>query len=221
MKTCDYCGTHNDERFSICSECGKPLPPPVRVVASHPGYYRGEMQIEQVRRVKVCPHCGTHNPPFARFCIECGRSVPPTAEAVAHLVYVEYGGFWRRVAAYLIDGVILNIIDFCILMLAGIVFVIGNETGFNAIYYGLGSFVGLVYFVALWSRWSRTVGMMALGLKIVDGAGRPIKLGRSLVRYFGYFVSALPLGLGFFWIGWDSNKQGWHDKLAGTYVVKL
>jgi uncharacterized RDD family membrane protein YckC len=39
-------------------------------------------------------------------------------------------------------------------------------------------------------------------------------------RYLGYFVSTIPFGLGLFWIGWDKRKQGWHDKLAGTVVIR-
>ena len=56
---------------------------------------------------------------------------------------------------------------------------------------------------------------------IVDAktGGKP-SLGQLVGRYFSYFLSALPLGLGIFWVGWDAKKQGWHDKLAGTLVVR-
>jgi len=62
-----------------------------------------------------------------------------------------------------------------------------------------------------------------LGVRVVTEEGQPIATGRAIVRYFGYilcFLSAILFCLGFLWIGWDSRKQGWHDKLANTYVVK-
>jgi uncharacterized RDD family membrane protein YckC len=62
---------------------------------------------------------------------------------------------------------------------------------------------------------------MILGIKIVDantlGKASP---GQLLIRYLGYYISMLPLCLGIFWVGWDKRKQGWHDKIAGTLVIK-
>lgn len=62
---------------------------------------------------------------------------------------------------------------------------------------------------------------MIFSAKIVDAktGGKPSK-GQLVGRYFAYILSGLPLGLGFFWIAWDKRKQGWHDKLSGTVVIK-
>jgi hypothetical protein len=62
---------------------------------------------------------------------------------------------------------------------------------------------------------------MAIHARIVDARtlGRP-SLGQLIGRYAGYTVSVLPLGFGLVWVGWDPRKQGWHDKLAGTVVVR-
>lgn len=220
IRTCDYCGAHNYKSFSFCTNCGQALPERIRVIDGDP-HDPDVIKIQKERRVRACVNCGAHNPVFARFCVQCGHRLPFGTTGVTDWVYAEYAGFWRRFVAYLIDGIILNIIDFIIGLIAGIIFIIGSDTAFYAIYYGIGSFVGLVYFVGFWSRKSRTPGKMALGVKIVDGEGQPIKLGRSVLRYFGYFVSSVPLGLGFLWIVWDGRKQGWHDKIAGTYVIKI
>lgn len=61
---------------------------------------------------------------------------------------------------------------------------------------------------------------MALRCKIVDAeTGRDITINKAVLRYIGYFVSILPLGLGLLWVGFDSKKRGWHDYIAGTVVV--
>ena len=62
---------------------------------------------------------------------------------------------------------------------------------------------------------------MAFSARVVDaGTGKTLSAGQSIGRYLAYFVSALPLGLGLFWVAWDEKKQGWDDKLAGTVVVR-
>ena len=84
----------------------------------------------------------------------------------------------------------------------------------------LGVLLAGLYFVGFWTLAGRTPGMLLLGMKIVTGQGRRPGFVRSLIRYIGYFVSALLFCLGFVWIGIDSRKQGWHDKLAGTFVAR-
>ena len=62
---------------------------------------------------------------------------------------------------------------------------------------------------------------MAIPAKIVDGqTGGKASTSQLVGRYFGYFISGIPLGLGIIWIAFDRRKQGWHDKLAGTVVVR-
>jgi uncharacterized RDD family membrane protein YckC len=62
---------------------------------------------------------------------------------------------------------------------------------------------------------------MAIAARIVDAktGGKPTS-GQWLIRYVGYFVSSIPFGLGLFWVAFDARKQGWHDKMAGTVVVR-
>lgn len=60
-----------------------------------------------------------------------------------------------------------------------------------------------------------------LSLRVVDAeSGGPLTLGQGVGRYFAYFVSTIPLGLGFLWVAFDKRKQGWHDKLAHTVVIR-
>lgn len=75
--------------------------------------------------------------------------------------------------------------------------------------------------VLFWRFRGGTPGKMAIGAEIVDAAsfGPPSNV-QLVVRYLGYFVSTLAFGLGFLWIAWDARKQGWHDKLARTVVIR-
>lgn len=76
-----------------------------------------------------------------------------------------------------------------------------------------------VYYVFLWTLTGQTLGMILLGLRVVTIEGRRLSIWRSMLRYFGYVVAALPFFLGFAWILVDNRRQGWHDKIAGTYVA--
>jgi uncharacterized RDD family membrane protein YckC len=75
--------------------------------------------------------------------------------------------------------------------------------------------------VLFWRRASATPGKMLIHARIVDAeTGAAPTLRQLVIRYLGYFVSTIPLLLGLLWVGWDPRKQGWHDKLAGTVVVR-
>lgn len=83
----------------------------------------------------------------------------------------------------------------------------------------LALFVGL--FLFCWIKLSTTPGKMLLSLKIVDATTHaPMTARQSIIRSLGYLVSMIPFGLGFVWAAFDGRKQGWHDKLAHTVVIK-
>lgn len=81
--------------------------------------------------------------------------------------------------------------------------------------------IAIVPIMLFWIFRSSSPGKMAVKAHIVDArTGGPISQKQSVIRYIGYFVSLLPLCLGFLWIAFDKRKQGWHDHLAKTLVVK-
>jgi uncharacterized RDD family membrane protein YckC len=76
--------------------------------------------------------------------------------------------------------------------------------------------------IAFWTAKSATPGKMAISAIIVDEkTGGPPSMGQLVGRYFGYFLSTIPFGLGLLWVAFDKKKQGWHDKLAGTVVIRI
>ena len=81
--------------------------------------------------------------------------------------------------------------------------------------------IPFIVVIAFWVYSGATPGKMLFKLKIVDAETRgPVTPLRLILRYFAYFVSAIPLCLGFVWIAWDKNKQSWHDKIARTVVTQ-
>ena len=123
---------------------------------------------------------------------------------------MEYVGFWRMFVAYIIDAVILGAVSGILTVIMG-----GQQTAT-----WLGSVIGIIYIVGFWTWRGQTLGKMAMGVRIIKTDGSPIGIGRAILRYIGYFVSTIIIFIGYLMIAWDSNKQGLHDKIAGTYVVK-
>lgn len=83
----------------------------------------------------------------------------------------------------------------------------------------LGAAIAIGYPVGFWVLLGQTPGKLLMGVRISLVTGQPLTVRRALLRYLGYWLSAIPLGLGFLWVLADDRRQGWHDKLAGTYVV--
>jgi len=142
-----------------------------------------------------------------------------------------YGGFWRRVAAYLIDAIILYIAQSVILMIFGVGVGIGGLAGQDAANMaaaGMSLIVALISLVGQWlyfalmesSALQATVGKLALGVVVTDMAGNRISFGRATGRYFAKILSALILLIGFIMVGFTERKQGLHDLIAGTLVYK-
>jgi uncharacterized RDD family membrane protein YckC len=77
----------------------------------------------------------------------------------------------------------------------------------------------VAYPVGFWALSGQTPGKALLGLRVMRTDGRRMTLSTALLRYLGYWLSALPLFLGFAWILVDDQRRGWHDWIAGTYVA--
>lgn len=138
---------------------------------------------------------------------------------------VEYAGFWVRVGASMIDTLLLLLVIFPLLVaIYGWAYFDVENTGFVA-----GSADFLLSWVApafavigFWMYKQATPGKMVLSIRIVDATtGSPPSAGQCVGRYLAYFVSTIPLGLGLIWVAFDRRKQGWHDKLAGTVVIRV
>jgi uncharacterized RDD family membrane protein YckC len=171
----------------------------------------------------ICPNCGTENVAGARFCRTCGNALPSELGSsigdAAVAAAPEYMGFWIRVVAYLIDAIILGIVN------AVIVALLGGDTSAQIIAAAINIVIAWLYFSILWSSSPQaSLGMMALGMKVTDLDGGRISFGKATLRYVVQFVLSLLLGIGFIvgalWVAFDARKQALWDKAAGTFVVK-
>ena len=81
----------------------------------------------------------------------------------------------------------------------------------------------LVYFLYFWSAHGsgQTPGMRALRLRVIRTDGTYMSVGRAFLRNIGLGISIICLGIGVIWVGFDKQKQGWHDKIADTYVIRM
>jgi uncharacterized RDD family membrane protein YckC len=129
-----------------------------------------------------------------------GTAVPPVMNALTAAEFPK-AGFWERMGAAFLD-LALMLIPLAILG-------------------PLGFFVMLAYFAGMWTWKGTTIGGIVMNHRIVRQDGLPVTFVVALVRGLAAAFSAFILFLGFFWIGWNPEKQGWHDKIAGTYVLRM
>jgi uncharacterized RDD family membrane protein YckC len=106
-----------------------------------------------------------------------------------------YASFLRRFGAFFIDTVLLAFISWGV--------------------------ANILYFIGLWAWKGQTLGQMVFNIKVVRVDGKPVDLRTSTIRFLGYILCVLTLGIGFLIAAFDRNRQGLHDKLAETYVVNV
>jgi len=128
---------------------------------------------------------------------------PPFQAPLTDELAYPRAGFWERMGAALLDMVLVGI-------LAAVVH-----------FPPLGLLIGLVYFAGMWARKQTTIGGIVVGLKVVRIDGQRFTFVTAIVRALAAMFSVVVFFFGFLWIGWDVEKQGWHDKIAGTVVVRL
>jgi len=113
-------------------------------------------------------------------------------------------GFWIRMVALFLDALLVGVL-----------------MGFMHHVFHLELVVLAAYGAIMWKLRGATIGGIVFDLQVVRLDGRPVDWETAIVRALGCFVSLVVAGLGFFWIAFDDGKQSWHDKIAGTVVVRV
>jgi uncharacterized RDD family membrane protein YckC len=198
---CNKCGAQNTAGAQFCSRCGAPT---------------------NADAVSPAAAQAPFNPAPAYAVSASASSYPPAAQAVG------YGGFWIRVLAALIDGVIVRVVAAPVALIFGGLGMAGMMTGLPHV--GLGILGGGVTIILVlfggWlyealmesSSYQATIGKMILGMKVTDLYGKRISFGRATGRHFAKILSGMMLCIGFIMVGLTERKQGLHDLLAGTLV---
>ncbi len=139
-----------------------------------------------------------------------GEAPPPVAAMLPPVISsatLPRAGFWIRLAAVVLDAIL-----------------VGMMCGFlGSIWHGFGVFPFwfAVYCAAMWATKGTTIGGIICSLKVVRLDDRPLDWGVAVVRTLGGFLSLFVAGLGFIWVAFDDEKQSWHDKIAGTTIVRV
>jgi len=142
-------------------------------------------------------------------------------------ILTEYAGFWRRSVATSVDAawlvaLVLILLHFFDPLTSQQLYELLDGEGLSVNWKSIiiNDILPAILVIGLWYHYAATPGKWLVDCEIVDAStGKPPSLMQLIVRYLAYIVSALPLGLGFFWILWDKRKQGWHDKIARTVVI--
>jgi len=147
-------------------------------------------------------------------------------ETVAETEGLQYRGAWIRLAAFILDFIILLIITFIVQK------IIGSESVVSTYVMPI---IGVGFFVGFWTWRGQTPGKMAVGAKVVKVDGSPVSIWRAFFRYIGYSIYLFASTLGVNYGGWfvpviififafllialSREKRGLHDRIAGTVVI--
>lgn len=189
-----------------------------------------------------CSQCGAKNDEQSRFCSQCGASLsaPSHATSLPHpdsereisqaSDSFRYAGFWFRTLASIIDTILTQVATFFLVF--PLTFMLGmsmasmmNTEEIEIAGKVLDLFVSfnlnwLYFTISESSKWQATLGKKILGLKVVDEYGVRIGFGKANRRYWSKILSALTLCIGFLMVAFTEKKQGLHDKIARTFVLR-
>lgn len=219
--TCPSCGAKATPDAAYCAACGSPLRPE-----------NSRMVLGAVQALK-CSRCGEVNERSAVYCAACGfplREEEPVrfgSPSVANdtLDAWELGrpaGFWIRVVASLIDGLVLM---FAVAIIAAIIIqenYIGSRASEEAGFTSQDTLTFLTvaaYLVAMVAVYAATVGKLALGIRIVRTDGSKVNWGTAVLRFLASVLSMLLLGIGFLMVAFRDDKRALHDLMCGTVVI--
>lgn len=139
-------------------------------------------------------------------------------------------GMWRRFFANLVDSFLMTVIG---VGLVGLGLYLAYDSNPNAsveqlflefdtttwVLNGASVLIAIVYYVGCWTLGGQTVGKWLTGIKVVGDDGNPPSLAAAAIRYLGYLLNNIVFSIGFLAVAFDKRKQGWHDKMASTFVV--
>ncbi|PYX54942.1 MAG: hypothetical protein DMG73_18415 [Acidobacteria bacterium] len=192
-----------------------------------------------------CSKCGAQNSTAAQFCSRCGapfgvipQAVTGTPLAAPQAFYATttpvpatagYGGFWIRLVAAILDGILVQVVVVPVSIMVGAVIgaagfaVSMSSMGVRLVSMIVGATLG---FLASWlyeavlesSPRQATLGKMVLGLKVTDLAGNRISFARACGRHFAKYLSGAIFFIGYIIAGFTDRKQALHDMIAGTLV---
>jgi uncharacterized RDD family membrane protein YckC len=179
----------------------------------------------------VCSKCGTENPNDVKFCIGCGSRFINENRIISNAFPIEYGSFWERFLAYLIDSAILTlgsaVVGFMVAFFIGFVMALMGteieemEDFFVVLYYILAIVSTWLYFTIMESsKLQATLGKKICNLVVMDTSGNRITFARANARFWSKFISGAIFAIGYIMAAFTEKHQALHDMIAETFVVK-
>lgn len=145
---------------------------------------------------------------------------PQEYQAIDDDIEYEYAGFWIRVLASIIDSLVLMLVLVPFAVVVGMLGLVDLEASFSWLDIVI-QICSVLFYIGCWVKFAGTPGKRILKLKILDAdTGEHLTTGKAIIRYVGYIISSLVLLIGLIWVAFDKKKQGWHDKMANSVVVK-
>ena len=224
---CIHCGYVSFDYLSACPRCGKSLPAIPRYAVASPV---PSSQAEPSAVPSLSPSGVAVQEDIEEEVDWSRLSLPAEVRAASRPVLV-YAGFFRRAIALLIDVPFLLLLTVLAMALASLAAVgggtVAGDVTREVVLLASGAalamilVVSLAYHAVCWGQGGQTPGKMLMRVKVVRWDGEEIGYGRAVLRWIGYFLALLPLGLGFLWVLFDSRRRGLHDILAGTCVIRV
>jgi len=241
---CEYCGFINTGDVTNCKNCGEDLfkQQGITPEQSSPEEKIGSQNDERDQLSLITPDISHTIETIKKSLAELNASGSSEASdsstkdvstIITGIQLVPKGGFWIRFLAYAIDQIIIYLISFLLLLIAALA--VGmhySPAEVRGYLEQLGNFVTFPYFFTLiclnmiYNTYfigasGQTIGKLVCGLKVVQTSGEPVSYGQAFLRWVGYLVSSIFFYLGYIWIAIDANRQGWHDKIADTCVIRV
>ena len=221
---CIACNTLNPPGSNFCFSCGSRLSP--EEMSSSAEY--STRVSTAAPSAPVCPRCHQRNEPHSLYCYACGLPLDGDASPAArasHIAAFGMGrpaGFWIRLLAYIIDGVLLTLAFALVWPLVSGEAITDYWQSTEAFSPGdvFSLVLNLVYYTGAIAIWSTTLGKRPFGLYVVRTDGSRLSAARALARYLAYFLSAFTLGIGFILVGLRQDKRGLHDLVCDTVVIQ-
>ena len=214
-KICPNCGAASPSAAVYCFKCGAKLPDAA------------------IPDKKICSGCHAVNSAAAQYCYKCGLPLPQTL-STGYENQMRYAGFWIRLVAWFIDIIIIGIVADIVTVPLFIHYIgfSGNYSWLTSgtlpasfwTYYGwalLTNFiVDIVYYTVAIGKWGKTLGKLAVKIKVVKPDGSRVSYWRALGRSLANYLNAFTFGLMYLVIAFTSKKRGVHDYIADTVVIK-
>jgi uncharacterized RDD family membrane protein YckC len=160
-------------------------------------------------------------------CAQCKPIFVQKIKEGVNVIQMDYAGFWIRFGAYIIDAIIMTVINLIFsffITLVGFSSFTSNDPSQALMVSVFTSLINMIIYIGYETyfigKWGATIGKMACGLKVVTPEGGRVTYLRAFARYFAKIVSSLIFMIGYIMVAFDDEKRALHDRICSTRVIR-